>query len=152
MFNWLQTFVPGANCLDLFAGTGALGFEAASRGAASVTLVEHKAEVADQLRQSMQLLQCGDSIRLEQSSAQAFLSSNSVMFDLVFLDPPFSEQLHADILQQQLPKHLSQNARVYVEVPCAESTEVAQSFNGYEVLRQKQFGDVNVFLLQALRE
>jgi len=89
LFNWLQADLPGARCLDLFAGSGALGFEAASRGAAEVVLVEQHAEICTQLRVSIAALGAS-SVTLVERAALAYLAGPSQPFDVVFLDPPFS--------------------------------------------------------------
>lgn len=98
LFNWLRADIPGARCLDLFAGSGALGFEALSRGAAEVVLVEQARSVADRLRQNLALLGGGDRATVVQSDARRFLRAGpgggcDRPFDIVFLDPPFAAGL-----------------------------------------------------------
>jgi 16S rRNA (guanine966-N2)-methyltransferase len=88
LFSWLQTELPGARCLDLFAGSGALGFEAASRGAREVVLVEANAAVAAALHSNIGKLAANE-IRLVRGDALAFLKQETQPFDVVFLDPPF---------------------------------------------------------------
>jgi 16S rRNA (guanine966-N2)-methyltransferase len=92
LFNWLQPLLPGAACLDLFAGSGALGLEAASRGAGRVLMLEKSAQVARQLEESVALLGL-EQVRVEQADALARLQEPGQAFDIVFLDPPFSEGL-----------------------------------------------------------
>ncbi len=96
LFNWLQPSLPGARCLDLFAGTGALGFEAVSRGAGSVVLVERSARVAHRLDEIIARLQAADTIRVIRGDALQYLREAEEPFDVVFLDPPF----HGDLLAQ----------------------------------------------------
>ena len=92
LFNWLQQFIDGASCLDLYAGTGALGFEAASRGAEKVVLVENDPVLAKQVAENIKTLEASE-VLLERSEALSWLKHNSAKFDLVFLDPPFGQGL-----------------------------------------------------------
>jgi len=116
VFNWLQTDIVGARCLDLFAGSGALGLEAASRGAGEVVLVEAAAPVARQLREQVTRLQA-NGVEVRQQSAQAYLASGPAPFDGVFLDPPFDAELLEPICRG-LDKRglLKPGAWVYVEM------------------------------------
>jgi len=114
LFNWLQQELAGRRVLDLFAGSGALGFEAASRGAAEVLLVERDAQLAASLRDSAQRLHAGQ-VQVECADALAWLArSPDRAFDLVFLDPPFGAGLHAPAVQALAP-WLAPRAWVYVE-------------------------------------
>lgn len=88
LFSWLHERLPGARCLDLFAGTGALGFEAASRGAAEVVLVESNPRLATSLRTQVDSLGA-EGIEVVHGDALKWLSGPSRPFDVVFLDPPF---------------------------------------------------------------
>ena len=88
LFNWLRDDVEGARCLDLFAGSGALGFEAASRGAARVVQVDAAERVCAALRQNCALLEA-DQVHVIHAQARPFLMGPAEAFDLVFLDPPF---------------------------------------------------------------
>lgn len=92
LFNWLQNKVAGADCLDLFAGTGALGFEAASRGARSVVLVEQDYNRANNLMQMQQILQA-DQVEVLHHDALVWLQRSDRTFDIIFLDPPFASGL-----------------------------------------------------------
>jgi 16S rRNA (guanine966-N2)-methyltransferase len=117
LFNWLQGEVAGRRVLDLFAGTGALGFEAASRGAAAVVLCEAQAQAAAQLQASIERLHANQ-ISLWRGDALALLASGAAPFDGVFLDPPFASAPWA-ALWQALPAVLAADAWVYVESPLA---------------------------------
>ena len=92
LFNWLQPVIEGSRCLDLYAGTGALGFEAKSRGAASVVFVEHDSLLVRQLRSNIDLLNAKD-VQIEQADAQHWVRDTEQKFDTVFLDPPFDQGL-----------------------------------------------------------
>ena len=89
LFNWLGTGVEGTRCLDLFAGTGALGFEAASRGAKAVVMVERDRGVAAALERAVRSLGA-DNVDVACANALAWTPPAGVRFDIVFLDPPFS--------------------------------------------------------------
>lgn len=146
VFNWLQVSLAGAQCLDLFAGSGALGFEAASRGATSVTLVESNRVAADSLAEQMQLLGTGQQVRLEHMTATTFLKDSTARFDIVFVDPPFDERCQRDILQLLMCGHLSEQALVYIEAPARPA--LADWPERCQVHRQQSFGDVTAYLLQ----
>ncbi len=114
LFNWLAENIHGATCLDLFAGTGALGFEALSRGAASCTFVEKHAQTAKTLQNNLVLIQaCGD---IQALDATQFLNSTSQAFDIIFLDPPFEKNLLQPICDLIVEKQLLKaNGVLYVE-------------------------------------
>ena len=114
LFNWLQSSIAGARCLDLFAGTGVLGFEALSRGAAEACFVEQDATLAAALGATAHAL--GASPRIVRRDALAFLREPpAVRFDIAFLDPPYAAPLEP--LLELLPAWLRPRALVYVERP-----------------------------------
>ena len=118
LFNWLAPGIEGARCLDAFAGTGALGLEAASRGAREVVFVERDRALAAALRGHIERLsapahvECMDFARYAANATARALAP----FDVVFLDPPFNAALHAGALAQ-LPALLAPGHRVYLEYP-----------------------------------
>lgn len=115
LFNWLQPALPGARVLDLFAGTGALGLEALSRGAASATLVERDRTACTGLRASIDRLGAGDAAHLVQADALSWLAGTAgEPFDIVFVDPPFADDLWARVMVG-LAAHVSPDAWLYVE-------------------------------------
>ena len=117
VFNWLQPMLPGARVLDLFAGSGALGLEAVSRGAARAVLVERDPALASALRAVAARLQGGDGIQVVQGDALAWLHTQPAGgFDLAFVDPPFDANLWGGVLPALLP-HLAPQAWLYVESP-----------------------------------
>lgn len=117
VFNWLRESLVGARCLDLFAGTGALGFEALSRGAAEAWLVEQDAQLVDALRATAGKL--GATPRIVRRDALAFLREPpAARFDVVFLDPPYAAPLEP--LLGLLPPWLAPRALIYVERPRSE--------------------------------
>lgn len=117
LFNWLMPRIEGARCLDLFAGTGALGLEAASRGAAEVVLVERDPHLCRGMREVVGRLGAAQ-VRIEQADAVAWIALSRKPFDLVFLDPPFDEAVLPVVCD-----HLLSNALVapggwlYLEQP-----------------------------------
>ncbi len=116
LFNWLQPRLPGANVLDLFAGTGALGFEAASRDAARVVLVERDPVLAAALRASAARLHA-DMVEVLCADALHWLAREpSDRFDIVFIDPPFAAELWQPALAAVAP-WLADEALIYVETP-----------------------------------
>lgn len=116
LFNWLQFDIPKACCLDLFAGSGALGFEAASREAAQVVMIERNPQVAQHLRTQAQRL-AAHPIEVIQSDALQYLQQRPASaFDILFLDPPFQQNLLPQtLLALSRPGWLSPNAVIYVE-------------------------------------
>lgn len=117
LFNWLTPMLPGARALDLFAGSGALGLEAVSRGAASASLVERDPGLASALRAIAARLPGGDAVTVVHADALGWLqSAPDAGFDLAFVDPPFAAGLWAAVLPQLLPK-LAADAWLYVESP-----------------------------------
>ncbi len=114
LFNWLQPHLAGARCLDLFAGSGALGFEAASRGASEVVLIEREPRLVALLRESAARLEA-DNLHIEQADALQWLArAPARAFDVVFVDPPFAQALWAQAARALAP-WLSPAAFVYVE-------------------------------------
>jgi len=155
LFNWLQNYPPAQRCLDLFAGTGALGIEAASRGAKSVTLVERDADVARRLRREITKLEA-DNIVVEHADAQTYLTNQGMQsqfasgsqFDLIFLDPPFAEQSPLACLQQIMDNNLvSADGLIYVESSRSDNSIVSLP-DSLEELRDKTMGKVRCTLLR----
>ncbi len=117
LFNWLAPVLPGARCLDLYAGSGALGIEALSRGAREVCFIERNGRLADALRANLKRLRQPGG-RVIDSDALAFLAGVPEPFDVVFLDPPYAADAWQAAAQAVSP-WLSPGARVYVEYPSA---------------------------------
>lgn len=148
LFNWLQGNVYGAHCLDLFAGSGALGLEALSRGAADVVFVEKAAAVANQLKSNLALL--NSSAHVIQIDALAFISEKNKMpaFDLIFLDPPYRQGLLEQSLKAiQQEKRLEDGGLLYLEHESEESFD--WSDYGFEVFKQANAGQVSCYLLSV---
>ncbi len=145
LFNWLAPRLPGARCLDLFAGSGALGLESLSRGAAHVTFVERDSTAAGELR--ARLSEWGASgAEVEQADALRFLQRPGEPFDIVFLDPPFGSDLltgSAELLERG--EWLAPRAAIYIE--CAARSGLPPLPPTWTVTKAKQAGEVGYHLL-----
>lgn len=148
LFNWLQMDIPGARCLDLFAGSGALGFEALSRGAAQVTFLDSHSKSVQQLNANCRLLACGKATVLKKDALEFLRAEPEQLFDIVFLDPPFK----LDMLQESIQllnekKHLHAGAKIYLEMDVA--TEIASMPEDWQMLKEKKAGQVKYQLWKA---
>jgi len=141
LFNWLGQDLSGLACLDLFAGSGALGFEAASRGAERVVMVEQDRTALAELDRSRAALGA-EQVLIVAGDANAFLAREKECFDVVFLDPPFRQNAVPDLLAK-LPPRLLRGARVYVE----SGAPVAVPWPWTE-LKQARAGQVSYQLLR----
>ncbi|MBT8147856.1 MAG: 16S rRNA (guanine(966)-N(2))-methyltransferase RsmD [Gammaproteobacteria bacterium] len=150
LFNWLQEKVPFEDCLDLFAGSGACGLEALSRGAASVTFVEQDRQVADAIGANLALLEepempviCRDAMEWLQDQA----GGNSQAFGIVFIDPPYADRLEIECCRL-LEKSglLKDQATIYLE----SNRDLSESLfpAGWRIIRKKRAGAVHYMLLQ----
>ncbi|MDN3577856.1 16S rRNA (guanine(966)-N(2))-methyltransferase RsmD [Chitinimonas viridis] len=140
LFNWLGQELHGQRCLDLFAGSGALGFEAASRGAARVVMVEQARPVLQALRSNQQSLGA-QAVDIVAADALAWLARCTEQFDVIFLDPPFAGDLLPKVLAL-LPPIMAVDAHVYVE------TASWPVLSGWTRLREGKAGVVQYGLLQ----
>jgi 16S rRNA (guanine966-N2)-methyltransferase len=114
LFNWLQPHMAGSRVLDLFAGTGALGFEAASRGASAVVMIERDIKLAQALQVSASKLNA-DTIQIHNVDALLWLDQTPKQrFEVVFMDPPFDQDLW-QLAINKLSPHLAPKAWLYVE-------------------------------------
>ncbi|HVS27430.1 MAG TPA: 16S rRNA (guanine(966)-N(2))-methyltransferase RsmD [Burkholderiales bacterium] len=140
LFNWLGQDLTGMTCLDLFAGSGALGFEALSRGAQKVMMVEKHRVAFQALRENAHRFKA-QNLELVHADALQFLKADRNVYDMVFLDPPFRDDYLPRLLAE-LPARLVPGGRVYVESgdACDEP--------GWETWRQAQAGQVCYQLLK----
>jgi 16S rRNA (guanine(966)-N(2))-methyltransferase RsmD len=142
VFNWLGQDLTGRRCLDAFAGAGALGFEAASRGAAEVVLIERDRRLAASLTQTAQRLEGDRIIRVVAADAIAWMARAAPgSFDVVFLDPPFDSSLAAPALAAALPL-VADRGLVYVEGPAEPAVPP-----GWALLRSGRAGAVQFGLI-----
>jgi 16S rRNA (guanine(966)-N(2))-methyltransferase RsmD len=142
LFNWLGQDLAGRRCLDLFAGSGALGFEALSRGAAEVVMVESSRLVHRNLQATASELGAGQRLRLVPGDALHFLASPLRGFDVVFVDPPYASGLAVKVLER-LPGALGPGAVVYVESDAAFAAGP-----GWRVTREGRAGAVHHRLME----
>ena len=153
LFNWLGQDLTGWRCVDAFAGTGALGLEAASRGAAEVVLIEQDAALITRLHQLKARLQSAQALRIERGDALAGLRQrHGAGLDLVFLDPPFAENTNEALLSATLQAAratLNDTGRIYLEAPQAWTDEVLAPL-GLALHRHGKAGAVAFHLLRAL--
>ena len=144
LFNWLGQDLTGLACLDLFAGSGVLGFEAASRGAAHVTLVERDARTFAALRDAAAALGT-ERLELVRADAVKFLARATRRYDLLFLDPPY-RQGWIERVAPMLTGVLTADARIYVE-----AEHFIERVGSWETVRSGQAGQVYYHLLEALQ-
>ncbi len=145
LFNWLAPRIAGAACLDLFAGSGVLGFEAISRGAASAALVENNRRICTQLESEAARFG-SDAIKVFTADAHAFVHRARTAYDVVFLDPPFGGDLAQKTLAALAENHrvLSPTSLIYVEWEA--KTELTPPA-GLALLHKKQAAGVQYALL-----
>lgn len=146
LFNWLQLDVANSRCLDLFAGSGALGFEAASRGARAVVQVESNPATCNKLMENIALLNAKQ-ISVERMDVQRYLQVCNQQFDLVFLDPPFALDLIRPVCRQLLEgKVMAPKAKIYVEAE--RNFQFEQMPAEWRLLKHKTAGEVGFGLFQ----
>lgn len=140
LFNWLGQRLDGQRCLDLFAGSGALGFEAASRGAAEVVMVERNARVLQRLHEQATRLGASQ-VRIVAADGLDYLASDCGRFDLILLDPPFASGLLAPALAQAASR-LAVGGKIYIEF--GDRPDLI----GWRVLREGRAGQSRYCLLE----
>ena len=148
LFNWLATRLPGTRCLDLFAGTGALGLEALSRGAREVVFVERAALAVATLEKNAAALEAVGATVLQMDAAAYLNRDHEAGFDIVFLDPPFGDDRLEELCRLLEQQHvLAPNALVYLEQDKSQpEVELPQ---GWRTLKNKTAGNVRYMLVQA---
>ncbi|GAB1260920.1 16S rRNA (guanine(966)-N(2))-methyltransferase RsmD [Aurantivibrio plasticivorans] len=148
LFNWLRPDLHNANVADLFAGSGALGIEAVSQGAARAVLIEKDRACVDKLRQHQETLNAREAIEIYQTDALSWLATtHRPQFDIVFVDPPFADHLHDTVLSSlDASGCLNPGALVYVESP---RNHIINTPKDWQNLRNKHSGDVRYALYQT---
>lgn len=150
-FDWLTHLLgglEGKNFLDMFAGSGALGLEAASRGAASVLSIEKDKATARSIAEDVKRLGVGDVVEVVCADAFDYLRRTDAKFDVVFIDPPFASQLQAEALGT-VRNHLEKGALVFLE----SDTEIDENLVNtdiYVVLRRGKAGVVKYLILSVV--
>lgn len=148
LFNWLREYLPGSHCLDLFAGSGAIGIEAASHGAKKVVLVEQDLEIVNILQHQITTLSA-ENIAVIHADARDFLQKNALHFDIVFLDPPFGKNLLVPCCEQlEHGGWLNNPAYIYLE---AERVLGKPNIPPtWEIIRQQSAGQIEYFLVRRV--
>ena len=142
VFNWLGQDMTGKICLDLFAGTGAFGFEALSRKAKNVTMIENSREAYNALVQNQTMLKA-ENCQILNLDALLFLANNTVKFDVIFCDPPYKKGWLDKILPM-LNQHLSHDGVLYVEAEFEIKSDAT-----WQVVKQKKAGNVFYHLIKC---
>lgn len=150
LFNWLMPVLPGSRCLDAFSGSGALGFEALSRGAASTVMLEPDRNANQHLHDNANLLGANN-LKVFGARAEQWLAIPATEpFDIVFIDPPFSLDLWPDVLTKlEQNGWLSTNAWIYIETP---KSYTLQTPAHWQLHRSKQAGQVTFALYQRTHD
>lgn len=148
LFNWLQPWIAGSRCLDVFAGSGALGLEALSRGAAHVVFVESDLVAAQALRENLQRLGAAHA-EVHVADARHYLAQVPEPFDIVFLDPPFQSPLLAETATRlEANGWIKPGGLIYIEAHKRQAPELPPT---WEVLRAKNAGQVGYYLARQNR-
>jgi 16S rRNA (guanine966-N2)-methyltransferase len=144
LFNWLAPDIAGSKALDLFAGSGALGFEALSRGAANVTFVESNSIVQKSIQRNLDLLDAKGS--LERQSAWRFLRDCEGQFDLIFVDPPYGKGASTQALEAIVEfSRLRENGMIYLEH--RYSDQASRPPKNWSIYRSARCGEVMGYLI-----
>ena len=151
LFNWLQAEIAGARCLDMFSGSGALGFEALSRYAAQVVMIDKNPQAVRAIRNNLKLLDT-DKAQLLQMDARAYLNSlikdpdTNKKFDIVFLDPPFNKDLVGPFCQLLAQADcLSKQASIYIELE--KKASLPDLPENWRVAKEKKAGQLAYYLI-----
>ncbi len=149
LFNWLQPIIPGSRCLDLFSGSGALAFEALSRNACSVTMIDENQNVIATLNKNIALLNIKNACLIQADAAHICATKNMQQhtFDIVFLDPPYYKDLISPCCYGLENNHyLAPVSYIYIEAEYRVTDTMLPS--AYTVLRSKKAGNVNYHLIK----
>ena len=146
IFNWLTREIPDASVLDLFAGTGVLGFESLSRGARRANFVEINRKVITRLKETNAELNANATIH--ENRASDFLKKTQAKWDIVFVDPPFGEPFHYLEILRLLESHLTKEGFVYIEHPA----HMQLVLKDYEIWKETKIGNVFCKLVRPKTE
>lgn len=146
VFNWLQQDIRNSQCLDLFAGSGAMGFEAASRGAASVVMLESNPRSCRLINQN-RLTLSANQIKIKQMDVFKFLADDATPFDIVFLDPPFFKDMAQQCCHWLNDKGwLTTQAKIYIEVE--RQLTLNEMPEQWHCLKSKTTGEVSYYIFE----
>lgn len=147
LFNWLRFDIEGAKCLDLFAGSGILGIEAASRGADQVVLVERDTQACQFISKNLDGLGARQ-IKLRQQNVEAFLTRKTHQtYDIIFLDPPFGQDL-IPVCIEAIEQHrwATDDAKIYIEIEASAKPKTIPT--DWYLLKHKKAGTVGSYLYE----
>ncbi|GAA4360667.1 16S rRNA (guanine(966)-N(2))-methyltransferase RsmD [Kangiella marina] len=148
LFNWLQSDIRGARCLDLFAGSGAIGIEALSRGSTHVDFVELNKKAVRQLETNLGLLDADDG-NVIHIDAKQFLEKENRAYDIIFIDPPFHKGLAQEVISKLAQTNLVQeDTLIYLEMEQDLEVEIPQ---GWELLKDKKAGQLQYQLYKKIQ-
>jgi 16S rRNA (guanine966-N2)-methyltransferase len=148
VFSWLMPYMHNSRCLDCFAGSGSLGFEALSRGANEVTLLELNRQAAEQLKKNKALLKA-DNLTIHQTDSLEFLQNPITCFDIVFIDPPFNKELVDQAINRLNDGWLADNAIIYIEMEQNGQFNIPKNWS---LLKEKTAGQVAYRLFEKNNE
>lgn len=146
LFNWLREDIDSSRCLDLFAGSGALGFEAASRGALRVVMVDSDPVAVKSLAQIRQSLGA-EQTEIIHADFSVYLQGTKELFDLVFIDPPFNRELIVPACKLLETGWLKPHARIYIETELVTLPQIPEN---WQVMKYAKAGHSHCFLLERL--
>lgn len=147
LFNWLQNEIHGARCLDLFAGSGAIGIEALSRGAAKTSFVELNRKAFHQLEENLGLVNA-DNVHVVHGDAFEFIASNQQPFDIIFLDPPFHKGITQKVIEHLAEAEwLKPEALIYIEVEQGLELNIPENWSE---LKDKKAGQLQYKLFTVV--
>lgn len=148
LFNWLAPFIESSRCLDLFAGSGALGIEALSRGALHLSFVDNNKLTIKKLEENLRTLSATDaSVYL--ANALQFIQENDLsIYDIFFIDPPYASFALSDIAQNLEERLGSKSCRIYYE--CYQALDEKMLFPNWKIEKQKKAGNVYFYLIKRV--
>lgn len=153
LFNWLAPYIVNRRCLDLYAGSGVLGFEALSRGATEMVFVDSEKSIIKNLEQQHQKLKIDSelatsSVEYQCCDAQIYLSTASTRFDLVFLDPPYQKNMIQPVIKLMSDKNkMNKDGLIYIE---NAKSEILPNLPGnWTIIKDKVMGQVTCYLIQV---
>lgn len=148
LFNWLQFDIAGTNCLDVFAGSGALGLEALSRGANSVCFLELNRDNAQQIQQNLIALKISESDVIQVDSLQWLQQVPPKVFDVIFLDPPFNQGLMQPAIDLIFQNHYVKNAQAWLYLEQEKALDWPRLPDGWVCHREKTTSEVRYGLFK----
>ena len=144
VFNWLAPSIQGTRCLDMFAGSGAMGLEALSRGAESVAFIERDRSAALAIQNHLKTLNAVEQGNVVEGDAMS-IDPPKTPFDIVFVDPPFGKDMALPALQILANGFVDEHSRIYLEVAISDKIEGIEQL--FDVLKDKKAGQVRYLLL-----